>query len=61
MSAASPGWRWLTVAVPVHPARKVLAFLSQAYVEPDLTIEIFLIDAPLKGFGAFGITEEVLP
>jgi uncharacterized protein YbcI len=27
--------------------RKVLAFLGQVHVEPDLTIEIFLIDAPL--------------
>ena len=27
--------------------RKVLAFLSQAHVEPDLTIEIFLMDGPI--------------
>src|SRR5947209_10985221 len=26
--------------------RKVLAFLSQTHVEPDLTIEIFLMDGP---------------
>jgi hypothetical protein len=26
--------------------RKVLAFLSQAHVEPDLTIEVFLMDGP---------------
>lgn len=32
--------------------RKVLAFLSQAHVEPDLTIEMFLVDRPLPGFGA---------
>ncbi len=32
--------------------RKVLAFLSQAHVEPDLTIEMFLMDGPLPGFGA---------
>jgi uncharacterized protein YbcI len=32
--------------------RKVLAFLSQAHVDPDITIEIFFIDAPLEGFGA---------
>jgi uncharacterized protein YbcI len=31
--------------------RKVLAFLSQAHVDPDITIEIFFIDAPLEGFG----------
>lgn len=37
--------------------RKVLAFLSQAHVEPDITMEIFFVDAPLAGFGAFEITE----
>ena len=37
--------------------RKVLAFLSQAHVEPDITMEIFFIDAPLEGFGAVEITE----
>jgi uncharacterized protein YbcI len=31
---------------------KVLAFLSQAHVEPDLTMEIFFVDRPLEGFGA---------
>jgi len=37
--------------------RKVLAFLSQAHVEPDITMEIFFIDAPLPGFGAVEIIE----
>jgi uncharacterized protein YbcI len=37
--------------------RKVLAFLSQAHVEPDITMEIFFIDAPLEGFGAVEITQ----
>ena len=32
--------------------RKVLAFLSQAHVEPDITMEIFFVDGPLEGFGA---------
>jgi uncharacterized protein YbcI len=32
--------------------RRVLAFLSQAHVEPDLTLEIFFVDGPLEGFGA---------
>jgi uncharacterized protein YbcI len=32
--------------------RKVLAFLSQAHVEPDITMETFFIDAPLDGFQA---------
>jgi uncharacterized protein YbcI len=37
--------------------RKVLAFLSQAHVEPDITMEIFFIDRPLDGFGAVEIVE----
>jgi uncharacterized protein YbcI len=32
--------------------RKVVAFLSQAHVEPDLTLEVFFIDRPLDGLGA---------
>jgi hypothetical protein len=35
----------------------VLAFLSQAHVEPDLTIEIFLMDGPLPGFGALELVD----
>jgi uncharacterized protein YbcI len=37
--------------------RGVLAFLSQAHVEPDLTIEIFLMDGPLAGFGALELVD----
>ena len=37
--------------------RKVLAFLSQAHVEPDLTIEMFLVDRPLPGFGALEVVD----
>ena len=37
--------------------RNVVAFLSQAHVEPDLTMEIFFIDGPLPGFGALEIVE----
>jgi uncharacterized protein YbcI len=37
--------------------RKVLAFLSQAHVEPDLTVEVFFIDRPLEGYGAVEITD----
>jgi uncharacterized protein YbcI len=37
--------------------RKVLAFLSQAHVEPDITMEIFFVDGPLAGFGAVEVTE----
>jgi uncharacterized protein YbcI len=32
--------------------RKVLAFLSQAHVDPNLTVEMFLMDASVPGFGA---------
>jgi uncharacterized protein YbcI len=32
--------------------RKVVAFLSQAHVDPDITMEIFFVDGPLEGFGA---------
>jgi uncharacterized protein YbcI len=32
--------------------RKVLAFLSQTHVDPDLTVEMFLMDGRLPGFGA---------
>jgi uncharacterized protein YbcI len=31
---------------------KVVAFLSQAHVEPDITVEMFFVDRPLPGFGA---------
>jgi uncharacterized protein YbcI len=37
--------------------RKVVAFLSQAHVDPDLTMEIFFIDRPLEGFGAVEVTD----
>jgi uncharacterized protein YbcI len=37
--------------------RKVVAFLSQAHVEPDITMEIFFVDGELPGFGAL----EILP
>ena len=37
--------------------RKVLAFLSQAHVEPDLTVEIFLMDGPPAGFGALELVD----
>ena len=37
--------------------RNVVAFLSQAHVEPDITVEMFLMDGPLPGFGALEVTE----
>jgi uncharacterized protein YbcI len=41
--------------------RKVLAFLSQAHVQPDLTIEIFLMDGPVPGFGALELVDPSPP
>ena len=35
--------------------RKVVAFLSQAHVDPDITVEMFFVDGPLPGFGAVEI------
>jgi hypothetical protein len=37
--------------------RNVLAFLSQAHVEPDITMEIFFVDGPLDGFGTIEIVD----
>jgi len=37
--------------------RKVVAFLSQAHVEPDITIETFFVDGSIPGFGAVEVTE----
>jgi uncharacterized protein YbcI len=36
--------------------RRVLAFLSNAHVEPELTLEVFFVDRPLDGFGAVEVT-----
>jgi uncharacterized protein YbcI len=46
-----------TETIEVLTGRKVLAFLSQAHVEPDITMEIFFIDKPIEGFGAVEIIE----
>lgn len=35
--------------------RRVLAFLSQAHVDPDITLEVFFVDRPLDGFGAVDV------
>jgi uncharacterized protein YbcI len=37
--------------------RKVVAFLSQAHVEPDITVEMFFVDGPLPGFGAVEVID----
>jgi uncharacterized protein YbcI len=39
--------------------RKVVAFLSQTHVDPDITMEIFFVDRPLDGFGAAEVIESV--
>ena len=36
---------------------KTYVLLSQAHVEPDITMEIFFVDDPLEGFGAVEIIE----
>src|SRR5438270_5138505 len=41
--------------------RKVLAFLSQAHVDPDLTVEMFLMDGRLPGFGALELVDPAPP
>jgi uncharacterized protein YbcI len=37
--------------------RTVTAFLSQAHIDPDVTLEVFFIDAPLEGFGSVEVIE----
>lgn len=37
--------------------RNVVAFLSQAHVDPDITMEIFFIDGPLEGFGSLELVD----
>jgi uncharacterized protein YbcI len=44
-------------AIEELTGRKVVAFLSQAHVEPDITLEVFMLDAPVEEVGAF----EVVP
>jgi hypothetical protein len=45
------------LAIEELTGRNVVAFLSQAHVEPDITMEIFFIDGPLEGFGAVELIE----
>jgi hypothetical protein len=37
--------------------RRVVAFLSQTHVDPDITVEVFFMDGPLPGFGAVEVIE----
>jgi uncharacterized protein YbcI len=34
-------------AIEEHTGRRVIAFMSQAHVDPDLAIEVFFLDKPL--------------
>jgi uncharacterized protein YbcI len=40
--------------------RNVTAFISQAHVDPDITVEMFFVDGPVPGFGTVEITEPEL-
>jgi uncharacterized protein YbcI len=48
------GWmtKRYTETIEELTGRKVLAFLSQAHIDPDITMETFFIDAPLNGLEA---------
>jgi uncharacterized protein YbcI len=49
--------RRYTDAIEELTGRRVQAFLSQAHVEPDITLEVFFIDRPLEGFGSFELAD----
>jgi uncharacterized protein YbcI len=44
-------------AIEELTGRRVVAFLSQAHLEPDITLEVFFVDRPLDGFGAAELIE----
>jgi uncharacterized protein YbcI len=46
-------------AIEELTGRKVVAFLSQAHVDPDITLEVFFIDPPVDGFGAAEVVDPV--
>jgi uncharacterized protein YbcI len=48
-----------TATIERLTGRKVLAFLSQAHLDPDLAVEVFFLDRPLDEFGAVEVTEPV--
>lgn len=37
--------------------RKVLALLSQSHVDPEITVEVFVMDRPLPGCGGLDVAE----
>jgi uncharacterized protein YbcI len=42
-------------AIESITGRRVVAFLSQAHLEPDITMEIFFLDRPMSGAAALVI------
>jgi hypothetical protein len=46
-----------TETIEQFTGRKVLAFLSQAHVDPDITIEIFFVAAAIDGLGAVEVVD----
>lgn len=46
---ASVGERYKQ-AIEELTGRKVVAFLSEASLDPDVTVEMFFVDSPLEGF-----------
>ena len=48
-----------TATIEELTGRNVLAFLSQAHVEPDITLEVFFLDRPLQGSGAGELPDDM--
>ena len=48
-----------TSAVEEVTQRRVVAFMSQAHINPDLAIEVFFLDGPLGENGALEIDVEI--
>jgi uncharacterized protein YbcI len=42
-------------AIESITGRRVIAFLSQAHLEPDITLEIFFLDRPMNGAAALDL------
>jgi uncharacterized protein YbcI len=43
-----------TMVVEEATGRKVIAYMSQVHVDPDLAVELFMLSRPLDGAGADG-------
>ena len=46
-----------TGLVEEHTGRRVVAFMSQAHVDPDLAIEVFFLDSSLPAIGTAELDE----